>query len=102
MTFGPRTASSCRERINTPHRFQRVRTTGGPALPWGLQNRLARIIRSDGHTAMLAADDGYFLGRTHKLEMPRKILQPLAPFADAIMVTRGLVGTSVDRAATRM
>src|SRR5207249_9170644 len=102
MTFGPRTASSCRERINTPHRFQRVRTTGGPALPWGLQNRLARIIRSDGHTVMLAADHGYFLGPTHKLEIPRKTLEPLLPFADAIMVTRGVVRTSVDRKSTRL
>src|SRR5947208_3277922 len=99
MTFGPRAASSRRERINTPHRFQRVRTTGGPALPWGLQNRLARIIRSDGHTVMLAADHGYFLGPTHKLEIPRKTLEPLLPFADAIMVTRGVVRTSVDPAA---
>src|SRR5438105_1634192 len=99
MTFGPRTASSRRERINTPHRFQRVRTTGGPALPWGLQNRLARIIRSDGNTVMLAADHGYFLGPTHKLEIPRKTLEPLLPFADAIMVTRGVVRTSVDPAA---
>src|SRR5947207_13214952 len=98
MTFGPRTASSRRERINTPHRFQRVRTTGGPALPWGLQNRLARIIRSDGHTVMLAADYGYFLGPTHTLEIPRKTLEPLLPFADAIMVTRGGVRTSAEPA----
>src|SRR5256885_16904062 len=46
-----------------------------PFMPWGLQNRLARIIRpSDGHTVMLAADHGYFLGPTHKLEIPRKTL----------------------------
>src|SRR5436309_15538747 len=100
MTFGPRTASSCRERINTPHRFQRVRTTGGPALPWGLQNRFARIIRSDGNTVMLAADHGYFLGPTHKLEIPRKTLEPLLPFADATIVTRGVVCPPDDPART--
>src|SRR5438105_15659638 len=99
MTFGPRAASSRRERINTPHRFQRVRTTGGPALPWGLQNRLARIIRSDGHTVMLAADHGYFLGPTHKLEIPRKTLEPLLPFGDRLIVTRAVVRTWVDPAA---
>ncbi len=66
-------------------------------MPWGLQNRLARIIRpSDGHTVMLAADHGYFLGPTHKLEIPRKTLEPLLPFADAVMVTRGVVRTSID------
>src|SRR2546426_5850531 len=70
-------------------------------MPWGLQNRLARIIRpSDGHTVMLAADHGYFLGPTHKLEIPRKTLEPLLPFADAVMVTRGVVRTSIDPGAS--
>src|SRR5437762_11515043 len=69
-------------------------------MSWGLQNRLARIIRpSDGHTVMLAADHGYFLGPTHKLEIPRKTLEPLLPFADAVMVTRGVVRTSIDPGA---
>src|SRR5256884_5181799 len=69
-------------------------------MPWGLQNRLARIIRPpDGHTVMLAADHGYFLGPTHKLEIPRKTLEPLLPFADAVMVTRGVVRTSIDPGA---
>src|SRR5881296_1391965 len=69
-------------------------------MTWGLQNRLARIIRpTDGHTVMLAADHGYFLGPTHKLEIPRKTLEPLLPFADAVMVTRGVVRTSIDPGA---
>src|SRR5438067_545602 len=88
-----------RERINTRHQFQRLRP-GGHEVPWGLQNRLARIIRpEDGHTVMLAADHGYFLGPTHKLEIPRKTLEPLLPFADAVMVTRGVVRTSIDPGA---
>src|SRR5437773_7658989 len=88
-----------RERINTRHQFQRLRP-GGHEVPWGLQNRLARIIRpEDGHTVMLAADHGYFLGPTHKLEIPRKTLEPLLPFADAIMVTRGVVRASIDPGA---
>jgi len=66
-------------------------------MTWGLQNRLSRIIRpTDGRTVMLAADHGYFLGPTHKLEIPRKTLEPLLPYADAIMVTRGVVRTSID------
>lgn len=66
-------------------------------MTWGLQNRLARIIRpTDGHTVMLAADHGYFLGLTSKLEIPRKTLEPLLPYADAVMVTRGVVRTSID------
>lgn len=66
-------------------------------MDWGLRNRLSRILRpEDGHTLMLAADHGYFLGPTHGLEDPRKTLQPLLPFADALMVTRGVVRTCVD------
>src|SRR3989454_1129934 len=69
-------------------------------MTWGLQNRLSRIIRpTDGHTVMLAADHGYFLGPTHKLEIPRKTLEPLLPYADAVMVTRGVVRTSIDPGA---
>ena len=69
-------------------------------MTWGLQNRLARIIRpTDGHTVMLAADHGYFLGPTSRLEVPRKTLEPLLPYADAVMVTRGVVRTSIDPGA---
>jgi len=66
-------------------------------MSWGLQNRLSRIIRpTTGRTVMLAADHGYFLGPTRKLEVPRKTLEPLLPYADAVMVTRGVVRTSID------
>ncbi|MGQ0797427.1 MAG: 3-hydroxy-5-phosphonooxypentane-2,4-dione thiolase [Methanobacteriota archaeon] len=66
-------------------------------MDWGLRNRLARIIRpTTGRTVMLAADHGYFLGPTRKLEVPRKTLEPLLPYADAVMVTRGVVRTSID------
>ncbi len=66
-------------------------------MPWGLQNRLARIIRpTTGRTVMLAVDHGYFLGPTRKLEVPRKTIEPLLPYADAIMITRGALRTSVD------
>src|SRR5438477_4491036 len=45
---------------------------------------------------MLAVDHGYFMGPTHKLEEPRKTIEPLLPYADAIMCTRGVLRTSVD------
>src|SRR2546429_224489 len=92
-----RTAKGLRHRIGSDESGERE----VPFMPWGLQNRLARIIRpSDGHTVMLAADHGYFLGPTHKLEIPRKTLEPLLPFADAVMVTRGVVRTSIDPGAS--
>src|SRR3989449_3902797 len=36
------------------------------------------------------------MGPTHKLEDPRKTVEPLLPYADAIMCTRGVLRTSVD------
>jgi putative autoinducer-2 (AI-2) aldolase len=45
---------------------------------------------------MLAVDHGYFMGPTHKLEQPRRTIQPLLPYSDAIMCTRGIVRTSID------
>src|SRR5213596_1681285 len=66
-------------------------------MDWGMRNRLSRIIKpSTGHAVMLAVDHGYFMGPTHKLEEPRKTIEPLLPYADAIMCTRGVLRTSVD------
>ncbi len=64
---------------------------------WGLENRLSRIIKPEtGHALMLAVDHGYFLGPTSKLEVPRETITPLLPYADALMLTRGVLRTSVD------
>ena len=49
-------------------------------MSWGLENRLARIIRPEtGRTVMLAIDHGYFLGPTTGLESPSTQCAPLAP-----------------------
>jgi 3-hydroxy-5-phosphonooxypentane-2,4-dione thiolase len=61
-------------------------------MSWGLENRLARIIRPEtGRTVMLAIDHGYFLGPTRGLERPSTQCVPLAPFADTLMLTRGVL-----------
>jgi 3-hydroxy-5-phosphonooxypentane-2,4-dione thiolase len=61
-----------------------------------MRNRLNRIIRPDtGRTVMLAVDHGYFMGPTTKLERPRTTIEPLIPFADSLMVTRGIVRSCV-------
>lgn len=66
-------------------------------MDWGLANRLHRIIKpADGRTVMLAVDHGYFLGPTRKLEQPRKTIEPLLPYADALMCTRGVLRNAVD------
>lgn len=66
-------------------------------MSWGLKNRLAKIIKPEtGKTVMLAVDHGYFQGPTTGLENPRKTIEPLLPYADSLMLTRGVLRTSVD------
>src|SRR6058998_2644478 len=66
-------------------------------MDWGMSNRLSRIIKpSSGKSVMLAVDHGYFMGPTQKLEEPRRTIEPLVPYADALMLTRGVLRTSVD------
>ena len=69
-------------------------------MAWGLSNRLARILKPPhGRTVMLAVDHGYFLGPTSGLEEPRKTIAPLLPHADSLMLTRGVLRTSVPPSA---
>jgi len=65
-------------------------------MEWGMSNRMAKLIQSDGRCLFLPVDHGYFQGPTRKLEEPRKTLEPLLPYADAIFITRGVLRSSVD------
>jgi putative autoinducer-2 (AI-2) aldolase len=61
-------------------------------MDWGMRNRTSRFLKpATGRTVMLAADHGYFMGPTHRLENPRATLEPLLPLADAVAVTRGVL-----------
>jgi len=64
-------------------------------MSWGLENRVSRIIQPDGKTVMLAVDHGYFLGPTSGLECMRDTIVPLAPYADTLMLTRGMLRTEI-------
>ncbi len=65
-------------------------------MDWGLQNRLARIIKPPHNRAlMLAIDHGYFLGPTERLEEPGAVIRPLLKYCDSLMLTRGILRTSV-------
>ncbi len=65
-------------------------------MDWGIANRMNRVFRpATGRTVMLAVDHGYFQGPTTGLEEPSKALQPLLPHADSLMLTRGVLRTSV-------
>jgi putative autoinducer-2 (AI-2) aldolase len=41
-------------------------------------------------------DHGYFLGPTERLEDPKKTIKPLLPYADSLMLTRGVLRNCVD------
>jgi 3-hydroxy-5-phosphonooxypentane-2,4-dione thiolase len=75
---------------------------GSNALDWGMQNRLARIFSpSSGKTVMLAIDHGYFQGPTTGLERVDLNIVPLLPFADALMLTRGILRTTIPSSMTQ-
>ena len=65
-------------------------------MDWGMKNRLARLIKSDGHCYFLPIDHGYFQGPTRRLEKPGETIRPLIPFADGLFVTRGVLRSCVD------
>jgi putative autoinducer-2 (AI-2) aldolase len=62
-----------------------------------MRNRLSRIIRPDtGRSLVLPIDHGYFLGPTKMLEDPWKTVEPLLPYTDALMLTRGILRSCFD------
>jgi putative autoinducer-2 (AI-2) aldolase len=57
-----------------------------------LKNRLASIFNpASGRTVMLAFDHGYFQGPTTGLERIDLSIVPLLPWADTLMLTRGIL-----------
>src|SRR5579863_9889561 len=79
-----------------PAKHEPYSLKGAGALDWGMQNRLARIFRpATGRTVMLAVDHGYFQGPTTGLERVDLDIAPLAPQADALMITRGMLRSSI-------
>jgi putative autoinducer-2 (AI-2) aldolase len=75
---------------------------GAGALDWGMQNRFARIFDpGSGRTVMLAIDHGYFQGPTTGLERIDVNIVPLLPHCDALMVTRGILRTTIPPAFGR-
>jgi putative autoinducer-2 (AI-2) aldolase len=76
---------------STPSRIK-----GSNALDWGMKNRLARIFDpDDARTVMLAIDHGYFQGPTTGLERIDITIVPLIAYADALMVTRGALRSTI-------
>jgi putative autoinducer-2 (AI-2) aldolase len=69
---------------------------GSNSLDWGMKNRLAQIFNPvTGKSVMLAVDHGYFQGPTTGLERIDLTISPLVQYADALMITRGALRTSI-------
>ncbi|MHC4166533.1 MAG: 3-hydroxy-5-phosphonooxypentane-2,4-dione thiolase [Planctomycetota bacterium] len=84
--------------VKTPGFFLK----GAGSLDWGMKNRLARIFNPDsGRTVMFAIDHGYFQGPTTGLERIDLTIVPLMYYADAIMLTRGILRTTVPPSLTK-
>ena len=65
---------------------------GSNSLDWGMKNRLSRIFDpKTGRTVMLAIDHGYFQGPATGLERVDVNILPLLPYADTLMLTRGIL-----------
>ena len=85
----------------TPQKAEPFFLKGSQALDWGMQNRLARIFNPEsGRTVMLAIDHGYFQGPTTGLERVDINILPLVPYADTLMLTRGILRSIVPPAST--
>lgn len=66
-------------------------------MQWGLESRLAQIIKPDtNRTVMLAIDHGYFQGPTTGLEAPGRTVEPLLPYCDALSPTKGILNYCLD------
>jgi len=81
---------------DTPQKTEGFFLKGSNSLDWGMKNRLSRIFNPrSGRTVMLAIDHGYFQGPTTGLERIDLNILPLVPYADTLMLTRGILRSIV-------
>ena len=67
-------------------------------MDWGMKNRLSRLIQADGKALFLPIDHGYFQGPTRMLEKPGETIKSIWKYADALMMTRGVLRNCIDPA----
>ena len=78
--------------VDIPQKSEPFFLKGSNNLDWGMKNRLSNIFDPrSGRTVMLAFDHGYFQGPTSGLERIDLDVVPLAPHADTLMLTRGIL-----------
>ena len=82
--------------LNIPVKTEGFFLKGSNALDWGMKNRLSHIFNPEsGRTVMLAIDHGYFQGPTTGLERIDLNIVPLAPYVDTLMLTRGILRSTI-------
>jgi 3-hydroxy-5-phosphonooxypentane-2,4-dione thiolase len=85
---------------DVPQKTEGFFLKGSGHYDWGVKNRLARIFDPrSGRTVMLAFDHGYFQGPTTGLERIDLNIVPLVPYADTLMLTRGVLRSLIPPAA---
>ena len=98
-------ADSAKEKnfyLDIPMKSEPFFLRGCNSLDWGLKNRLSNIFNPEsGRTVMLAIDHGYFQGPTTGLERVDVNILPLIPYADTLMLTRGILRTIIPPTYTR-
>ena len=88
--------------VDKPAKSELFYLKGSNELGWGMKNRLARVFNpEDGKTIMLAIDHGYFQGPTTGLERIDIDIMPLVPYADTLMLTRGILRSIVPPSMTK-
>ncbi len=88
--------------LHTPQKTEGFFLKGSNSLDWGMKNRLARIFNPEsGRTVMLAIDHGYFQGPTSGLERIDVNILPLVPYADSLMLTRGILRSIIPPSSTK-
>jgi 3-hydroxy-5-phosphonooxypentane-2,4-dione thiolase len=82
--------------LDVPVKCEGFFLKGSNSYDWGMKNRLSRVFQpQSGKTVMLAFDHGYFQGPTTGLERCDVTILPLAEHADALMLTRGILRTTI-------
>jgi len=85
-----------------PQKTEGFYLKGCGSLDWGMKNRMGQIFNSEsGRTVMLAIDHGYFQGPTSGLERVDLNILPLIPYADTLMLTRGILRTIIPPSITQ-
>ena len=82
--------------VDIPAKCEAFFLKGCNSVDWGMKNRLSKIFDPrSGKTVMLAIDHGYFQGPTSGLERVDVTILPLLPYADTLMLTRGILRTII-------